>query len=162
MERKRRQKRYRRLDRAERAAIQNGLERGWSCRRMARELGRSPSTVADEVARNRTVAKGPGKGERVRGVPDDACPKLLSWPRCCNGCRNLRYRCCRRWRCEYSAARAQALADAELRESRCLCQAGNEQSGTRNLSSLADGLVKRSPSRASAPHPCGGSIPRTR
>lgn len=45
---------------------------------------------------------------------------------------------------------------------RCLCQAGNEQSGTRNLSSLADGLVKRSPSRASAPHPCGGSIPRTR
>ena len=78
MERKRRQKRYRRLDRAERAAIQNGLERGWSCRRMARELGRSPSTVADEVARNRTVAKGPGKGERVRGVPDDACPKLLS------------------------------------------------------------------------------------
>lgn len=52
MERKRRQKRYRRLDRAERAAIQNGLERGWSCRRMARELGRSPSTVADEVARN--------------------------------------------------------------------------------------------------------------
>ena len=28
MERKRRQKRYRRLDRAERAAIQNGLERG--------------------------------------------------------------------------------------------------------------------------------------
>lgn len=90
MEGKRRQKRYRRLDRAERAAIQNGLERGWSCRRMARELGRSPSTVADEVSRNRTVAKGPGKGERVRGVPDDACPKLLSWPRCCNGCRNLR------------------------------------------------------------------------
>ena len=43
--------RYRRLDRAERAAIQNGLERGWSCRRMARELGRSPSTVADEVDR---------------------------------------------------------------------------------------------------------------
>ena len=32
----------------------------------------------------------------------------------------------------------------------CLCQAGNEQSGTRNLSSLADGLVKRSPFRASA------------
>lgn len=54
-----------------------------------------------------------------RDAPEDACPKLLSWPRCCNGCRNLRYRSCsRRWRCEYSAARAQALADAELRESR--------------------------------------------
>ena len=119
MQGKKQRKRYRRLDRAERAAIQSGLDKGRSCRQMARDLGRSPSTVADEVARNRTVAKGPGKGERVRGVPDDACPKLLSWPRCCNGCRHLRYRSCsRRWRCEYSAARAQALADAELRESR--------------------------------------------
>lgn len=56
------------------------------------------------------------------------------------------------------------VASAMLRKAcnECLCQAGNEQSGTRNLSSLADGLVKRSPSRASAPHPCGGSIPRTR
>ena len=115
---KKKQKLYRRLDRAERAAIQSGLDKGRSCRQMARDLGRSPSTVADEVARNRTVAKGPGKGERVRAVPDDACPKLLSWPHCCNGCRNLRYRCSRRWRCEYSAARAQALSDAELRESR--------------------------------------------
>ena len=44
----------------------------------------------------------------------------------------------------------------------CLCQAGDEQSGTRNLSSLADGLVKRSPFRASAPRPCGGLAPRTR
>lgn len=119
MQGKKQRKRYRRLDRAERAAIQSGLDKGRSCRQMARDLGRSPSTVADEVARNRTVAKGPGKGERVRGVPDDACPRLLSWPRCCNGCRHLRYRSCsRRWRCEYSAARAQALADAELRESR--------------------------------------------
>ena len=115
---KKKQKGYRRLDRAERAAIQNGLDKGKSCRQMARELGRSPSTVADEVARNRTVAKGPGKGERVRGVPEDACPKLLSWPHCCNGCSSRRLRCSRRWGCEYSAARAQALADAELRESR--------------------------------------------
>ena len=82
MQGKKQRKRYRRLDRAERAAIQSGLDKGRSCRQMARDLGRSPSTVADEVARNRTVAKGPGKGERVRGVPDDACPRLLSWPRC--------------------------------------------------------------------------------
>ena len=115
---KRKQKSYRRLDRAERAAIQNGLDKGRSCRQMARDLGRSPSTVADEVARNRTVAKGPGKGEGVRGVPEDTCPKLLSWPHCCNGCSSRRLRCSRRWGCEYSAARAQALADAELRESR--------------------------------------------
>ena len=82
---KKKRRQYRRLDKAERVAIQNGLDRGRACRQMARNLGRSPSTVADEVARNRTVAKGPGKGERVGSVPEDACPKLLSWPRCCNG-----------------------------------------------------------------------------
>ena len=63
--------------------------------------------------------QGARQGREGPDAPEDACPKLLSWPRCCNGCRNLRYRSCsRRWRCEYSAARAQALADAELRESR--------------------------------------------
>ena len=54
------------------------------------------------------------------------------------------------------------MGPAAASAARCLCQVGNEQCGTRNLSSLADGLVKRSPFRASAPHPCGGSIPRTR
>lgn len=52
---KRASKPYRRLDRSERAAIERGLDKRKSCRQMARELGRSPSTVADEVARNRTV-----------------------------------------------------------------------------------------------------------
>ena len=118
MRKKQRQKSYRRLDKADRVAIERGLDGRKSCRQMARELGRSPSTVADEVARNRTVAKGPGKGERARDAPEDACPRLLSWPRCCNGCRHRRFHCGRKWRCEYSAARAQALADAELRESR--------------------------------------------
>lgn len=60
MQGKKQLKRYRRLDRAERAAIQSSLDKGRSCRQMARDLGRSPSTVADEVARNRTVYKGPG------------------------------------------------------------------------------------------------------
>ena len=41
-------KAYRRLDKADRVAIENGLDKGKSCRRMAEELGRSPSTVADE------------------------------------------------------------------------------------------------------------------
>lgn len=65
MQGKKQRERYRRLDRAERAAIQSGLNKGRSCRQMARDLGRSPSTVADEVARNRTVSKGPGKGEWI-------------------------------------------------------------------------------------------------
>lgn len=109
---------YRRLDKADRIAIERGLDKRKPCRQMARELGRSPSTIADEVARNRTVCRGPNKGGRAAKAPDDSCPKLLEWPRCCNGCRFRRYHCSRRWRCEYSAARAQALADAELRESR--------------------------------------------
>lgn len=109
---------YRRLDKADRIAIERGLDKRKPCRQMARELGRSPSTVADEVARNRTVCRGPNKGGRAAKAPEDACPKLLEWPHCCNGCRLRRYHCSRKWRCEYSAARAQALADAELRESR--------------------------------------------
>lgn len=40
MQGKKQRKRYRRLDRAERAAIQSGLDKGRSCRQMARDLGR--------------------------------------------------------------------------------------------------------------------------
>lgn len=114
----RRQRRYFRLTKAERSSIERGLDRRESCRSMARALGRSQSSVADEVRRNRTVAKGPGKGERVESVPEEACPKLRRWPHVCNGCNKRHYHCPSRWRCEYSAARAQALAEAELSESR--------------------------------------------
>ena len=120
-------KRYRRPDKADRVAIENGLDKRKSCRQMARELGRSPSTADDEVARNRTVSKGPGKGGRAPAAPEDACPKLGSWPHCCNGCNHRRYHCNRPWRCEYSAARAQALADDELRESRKGVDRGEEE-----------------------------------
>ena len=122
MERKRRQKRYRRLDRAERAAIQNGLERGWSCRRMARELGRSPSTVSAEVASHRFVtAPKARRGERVDASVDlsAACPRLAAWPRCCNGC--SRYHaigCKRRPHVFYEARAAQLCADSVLVSSR--------------------------------------------
>ena len=78
---------YRRLDKADRIAIERGLDKRKPCRQMARELGRSPSTVADGVARNRTVRRGPNKGGRAAKAPEDACPKLLEWPHCCNGCR---------------------------------------------------------------------------
>ena len=75
MKKGRQQNRYRRLDKAERATIQSSPGKGRSRRQMARDLGRSTSTVADEAARNRTVAKGPGKGERARGAPEDARPE---------------------------------------------------------------------------------------
>ena len=67
--RKNASKPYRRLDRSERAAIERGLDKRKSCRQIARELRRSPSTVADEVARNRTVCRGPNKGGRAAEAP---------------------------------------------------------------------------------------------
>ena len=112
------QKKYSRLDRAERAAIERGLDARRSCRQIAKDLGRSPSSVAAEVKANRTVAKGAGKGGRVGKVPEDACPKLLEWPHVCNGCKYRRYHCSKKWRCEYSAARAQALSDELLSSAR--------------------------------------------
>lgn len=91
---------------------------------MARDLGRSASTIHDEVVRNRVVTRGPGKGENVVGTDGSqaggqrVCPKLLSWPYCCNGCRYRRYHCSMRWRCEYLAPSAQAFADEDQVEPR--------------------------------------------
>ena len=112
------QKSYRRLDKADRVAIENGLDKQKSCRQMANELGRSPSTIADEVSRNRVVCRGAEKGEQVIQIPEDACPKLATWPHCCNGCKYRRYHCTKKWRCEYSAPRAQNLAEEKLTKSR--------------------------------------------
>lgn len=114
------QRRYLRLDRADRGAIERGLDEGRSARAIARDLGRSPSSVAEEARRNRTVSKGPGRGERVGEPPEGEprCPRLARWPHVCNGCKHRRYHCGRKWRCEYSAARAQHLADEALSEAR--------------------------------------------
>ena len=64
---------YGRLTRHERNTVQRMLERGASCRQIARELGRSPSTVSSEVASHRFVtAPRERRGERVDayGVED--------------------------------------------------------------------------------------------
>ena len=120
MPKKSRRARYYRLDKRERKAIEHGLDRRASCRSMAEDLGRSPSTVHDEVVRNRVVVRGPGRGGNVSGTgPGQAggervCPRLLAWPFCCNGCRSRRYHCSYRWRCEYLAADAQAFAEEDL------------------------------------------------
>lgn len=47
--------RYFRLDKRERKAIEHGLDKRESCRSMARDLGRSASTVHDEVVRTSNV-----------------------------------------------------------------------------------------------------------
>ena len=62
---------YGRLTRHERDTLQRMLERGASCRRIARELGRSPSTVSSEVASHRFVtAPRERRGERVDASAD--------------------------------------------------------------------------------------------
>lgn len=124
MAKKSRKARYFRIDKRERKTIEHGLDKGDSCRSMARDLGRSASTVHDEVVRNRVVTKGPGKGDNVVGTDGTQageaklCPKLLSWPYCCNGCRYRRYHCTYRWRCEYVASSAQEFAEEDMVEPR--------------------------------------------
>lgn len=113
---------YGRLTRHERDTVQRMLERGASCRQIARELGRSPSTVSAEVASHRFVtAPKARRGERVDASADlsAACPRLAAWPRCCNGCG--RYRaigCKRRPHVFYEARAAQLCADSVLVSSR--------------------------------------------
>ena len=113
---------YGRLTRHERDTVQRMLERRASCREIARELGRSPSTVSAEVASHRFVtAPKARRGERVDASADlsAACPRLAAWPRCCNGCG--RYRaigCKRRPHVFYEARAAQLCADSVLVSSR--------------------------------------------
>ena len=62
---------YRRLTRHERGTVQRMLERGASCRQVARELGRSPSTVSSEVASlGFLMAPRERRGERVDASAD--------------------------------------------------------------------------------------------
>ena len=74
-------KAYGRLTRHERNTVQRILERGASCRQIARELGRSTSTVSSEVASHRFVtAPRERRGERVDASA--ACRRpARAWPR---------------------------------------------------------------------------------
>lgn len=120
--RRSRERSYARLTRHERQTIERMLDRGKGCREIARELGRAPSTVANEVGRHRFVTSPRAhRGEPAPKAETLAaeCPRLGSWPRCCNGCiRRRGYGCNRRPRVFYGARAAQRAADEELRESR--------------------------------------------
>ena len=111
---------YARLTRRERQTIARMLDRARSCREIAAELGRAPSTVANEVARHRFVtAPRSLAGEPAPADLSGACERLQAWPRCCNGCRAARIRSCTmRPRVRYDARMAQRAADEGLRESR--------------------------------------------
>ena len=149
---------YGRLGRHERNAIERMLDRGKPCREIARELGRSPSTVKREVDRHRFVtAPRSMRGEPAPERLGDGCPRLASWPRCCNGCSHRRgYGCSRRPRAVYSARWAQAAAEAELSESRRGIDE-TEASAARKVAALRDGMARGlSPQQVAASDPSLG------
>ena len=102
---------YHRFDKSERIAIEHKLKKGCSCRQIAKELGRSSSSVYYEVFNNRTIENGANKGKRVTELPDDVCPKLERWPFVCNGCRRWHYNCGRKFKVEYCSICSQKLAE---------------------------------------------------
>lgn len=53
-------RKYFRLTKAERKSIEKGLDDKYSSRTMARDLGRAPAAITEEVKRNRCVSKGAG------------------------------------------------------------------------------------------------------
>jgi len=82
---------YGRLTRHERNTVERMLDRNRSAREIAAELGRSPSTVTREVAAHRYVTAPRSRyGEPAPAGLSGACPRLSSWPRCCNGCSHRR------------------------------------------------------------------------
>lgn len=103
---------YTRMDKADRSAIQHGLDKRKGCREIARSIGRSPSAVAEEVKKHRTWKDGPRRAEIV---PDHlegvSCAHLLRWPWTCNGCMAYRKACGRTQRMEYKAALAQGASE---------------------------------------------------
>lgn len=115
---KSKQRHYFRLTKADRVSIEQGLNKHHSARSIARDLGRSASSITDEIRRNRTVYRGPHKGEQVDEIPKDACPKLVRFPYVCNGCSMYHYGCHRSWKCEYNPHRAQLIAERTLTQSR--------------------------------------------
>lgn len=114
------QRSYPRLTLDERRGIERGLDRGESYREIAGRIGRQPSTVSREVERNRVYASPKAlAGERFPAeAPEGACDRIKGSPRVCNGCNKRRCGCSRGPKAVYAAARAQALADGELREAR--------------------------------------------
>ena len=134
---------YGRLTRHERNTVERMLDRNRSAREIAAELGRSPSTVTREVAAHRYVTAPRSRyGEPAPADLSGACPRLSTWPRCCNGCSHRRgYGCSRRPRVFYSAKRAQEAADAELSASRSGIDE-TEEGAAAKLAAIRDGLAR--------------------
>lgn len=156
-------KRYDRLTKADRRAIEAGLRARKGCREIAASIGRSPSTVSDEVHRNRTWAHKDCKGMRAVSIPEQQrrCEHLLGWPWVCNGCFTFPRSCGRRHRCEYSAIFAQTLADSTLSEARRGINA-REEDFERIAFTIRDDISRGlSPEQICMAHPHLGLAPST-
>ncbi len=148
---------YARLTLLERKEIQEALERGKGCREIARGLGRSPSSISEEIASHRYVTRPRElRGEHAPGADElaRACPRLGSFPRCCNGCRRRSgYGCSLRPQVRYDARLAQDEADRELRESRSGVDETEETTAAK-LALIRDGLARGlSPAQVAASTP---------
>lgn len=156
-------KRYDRLTKADRRAIEAGLRAGKGCREIAASIGRSPSTVTDEVRRNRTWAHKDCRGMRAGSIPEQQrrCEHLLRWPWVCNGCSAFPRPCGRKHRCEYSAIFAQALADSTLSDARRGINA-REEDFERIAFTIRDDVCRgMSPEQICMAHPHLGLAPST-
>lgn len=145
-----------RLTRHERNDIEHMLDQEKSCRAIAQELGRSPSTIKREVDRHRFITS--PRALHGQPAPEDdlgrACPRLGAWPYCCNGCKKRRgYGCNRRPRVYYSARLAQQASDALLSSSRAGIDE-TEESARAKLEAIRDGLERGlSPEQIAHMHP---------
>lgn len=108
---------YCHLTKQDRISIKHSLDRRVSCRKIAEDLDRSPSTISAEVLRNRTISVGNDKGLLVKDVPEKSCLRLEKWPFVCNGCKYIRG-CRNHFKAEYNPRLAQAYSDERLVESR--------------------------------------------
>lgn len=147
---------YARLTRHERQTIERMLDRGKGCREIAAELGRVPSTVANEVQRHRFVTS-PRAPRRARarvggargGVPAPGLvAAVLQRVPEARG-----YGCNRRPRVFYDARMAQRAADAELSESRRGIDE-TEAGAAAKIAAIRDGLRRGlSPEQIAATRP---------
>ncbi len=156
-------KRYDRLTKADRRAIEAGLRARKGCREIAASIGRSPSTVTEEVRRNRTWANRDCRGMRAGSIPEQqrGCGHLLRWPWVCNGCFTFPRSCGRRHRCEYVAIYAQALADETLSSARRGINAREEDFERIAFTIRGDVCRGMSPEQICMAHPHLGLSPST-
>ncbi|WP_165171272.1 IS30 family transposase [Adlercreutzia sp. ZJ242] len=153
---------YARIDKADREAIQNGLDKRRGCREIARSIGRSPAAVTEEVRKHRTWKDGERRGEAVPADPEGvACAHLREWPWTCNGCMAYRKSCGRRQRMEYRASLAQAASDRVRSESRRGINRREEDFERIAFAIRSDILDGKSPEQVCMANPHLGLAPST-